>query len=68
MLALELPDLLPCIGHLSLQLHDVVLKVVDGRLEAEGLLRAQGRVRGHCDGCTGQAHRIWLAIAETGTA
>ena len=44
LLALELPDLLSCIGHFSLQLHDVVLKVVDGRLEAEGLLRAQGRV------------------------
>ena len=38
LLALELPDLFSCIGHFSLQLHDVVLKVVDGRLEAERLL------------------------------
>ena len=55
LLALELPDLFPLQGHLLLQLHNLLLKVVDSCLEAEWLLRAHGRIRltGDCgpDAC-----------------
>ena len=63
LLTLELPDFFTLQGHLLPQLHDLLLKSIDGGLEAEGLLRAHSSIRltSDCSTDAGKPATLYLS-------
>ena len=64
LLTLELADLLARKTHISLQLDDFLLQLVNSCLEAEGLLRAERRRGLSGDGCSSDANlALWEVVS-----